>query len=567
MKSLSQDHKDLGIVYTPDVLVKYICITSIHTYILEHLDHEAKPEIDSEKKELILDGLPSEVLKGILDLLDEITILDPAVGAGYFLQVSFTVLLNIHEALIQLGIQQKSLDQIRLEILTRNLYGVDISKKAVELCLENLISLIPEESSIIDKNNINLILKEHIKIGNSLIGNTFRKGDLDSINELLAFNWDEEFPNIVPRGGFAICVGNPPWNILKPFEKEFFSVYSSDLSKYKLDKQEAKKIIDKLKTHPSINEDWIKYESSIKRQSEFYRKHYHYQSGLIQVGKETRRVSGDINLYKLFLERVYFLLQVNGVCGIILPSGIHSDAGTKGLRQLIFEENNVKSLFSFENRKGIFPSIHKSFKFDLLIFQKNNKKTTVFQSGFMLRDPKFLRKRRNEILSISWEKIKRFSPSAWSIIEFKSKFDIQIVEKMYQFPILTEMISGFSKIDFARELDVTIDSHYFNNEKQGFPIFEGKMIEQFTHEYKIPRYWIDEPNLLLKFGVGYSEFKRSRIGFRAVAASTNRRTMIAALIPSSSCCSNSIIYVKNYNKLNRPQMTPDEILYLLGIFN
>ena len=77
-------------------------------------------------------------------------------------------------------------------------------------------------------------------------------------------------------------------------------------------------------------------------------------------------------MYKLFLERSFSLLQKNGLSGLIIPSGFHNDAGTQHLRKLILEENQLIELLSFENRSGIFPLIHKSFKFDIIIFKKKN---------------------------------------------------------------------------------------------------------------------------------------------------------------------------------------------------
>ena len=171
-------------------------------------------------------------------------------------------MLNLHKILIESGVQKKAIGQIRLEIVTKNLFGVDISKKAVELCREMLISLVGEDDKSIDLHKLKSKLKLHIKKGNSLIGNTFTEEHPSSDEQLTEFNWD--FLSVLKAGGFAVCLGNPPWNILKPLEKEFFSKYNSHLTKYKLDKQEAKKIIEDLKSNPTISEDWNKYESRIK---------------------------------------------------------------------------------------------------------------------------------------------------------------------------------------------------------------------------------------------------------------------------------------------------------------
>ena len=40
-----------------------------------------------------------------------------------------------------------------------------------------------------------------------------------------AFHWPLEFPDIIQRGGFDVVLGNPPWEKLTLFEREFFSAY------------------------------------------------------------------------------------------------------------------------------------------------------------------------------------------------------------------------------------------------------------------------------------------------------------------------------------------------------
>ncbi|MCK4847529.1 MAG: hypothetical protein KAT16_00730, partial [Candidatus Heimdallarchaeota archaeon] len=245
----------------------------------------------------------------------------------------------------------------------------------------------------------------------------------------------------------------------------------------------------------------------------------------------------------------------------IIPSGIHSDAGTKGLRTLLFEQNQVKLLLAFENRLGIFPSIHKSFKFDLLIYQKNYCKTNTFQSAFMQKDTTFLIDQKAKFMKLSWQEIKEYSPSSWSILELKANQDLKIVKKMYQFPVIGESIV------FAREFDMSMDSHLFNTEKEGFPVYEGKMIHQYNHQFKDPRYWIEEKQIRKKFSISYNNFKMMRLVFRAVAASTNQRTMISTFIPQCACCGNSLIIIKKFSQKNSGQTSLKDLLFLSGVFN
>ncbi len=562
MRPLPRLHKDLGVVYTPEILVNYICKTTVHRYIIERLNDTRDPKNSLSLAIIEVEDLKNDIQREILNILSEITIIDPAVGVGYFLRSSFDVLEDLHNALIKTNIQERAITNIVEKTIVKSLFGVDISQKTVNSCIERLHKYITSRYPTINDSGLRKSLKKQIKTGNALIGNTFNKSMTSSSEEhTLNFDWNKEFPSVSHAGGFSICVGNPPWNILKPLEKEFFARYDSQLSKYGVDKQEAQLIIKNLLKDTGISSEWDNYRSDIEKQAKYFKKHYNYQSGLINVGKISKRISGDLNLYKLFLERSFLLLQTNGLSGMIIPSGIHSDAGTKGLRTLLFDQHQVLKLIAFENRQGIFPSIHKSFKFDILIYQKNYRNTVMFQSAFMKKDPSFLTDKNAEFMELSWQEIKEYSPSSWSILEFKTKKDLSIVKKMYRFPVIGDSIA------FTRELDMSMDSHLFNSEKKGLPIYEGKMIHQYNHQFKAPRYWIEEQQRKKKFSSSYNNFRAIRLVFRAVAASTNQRTMISTIIPPNSCCGNSLIIINNYSKRNSIQTTLQNLLFLAGIFN
>ncbi|MHA2318821.1 MAG: Eco57I restriction-modification methylase domain-containing protein [Candidatus Hodarchaeales archaeon] len=562
MQSLPQLKKDLGVVYSPEILVNYICQTTIHQYIIERLNDTGDLEISPPFTILEDENLESEIQDAINIILSEIKIIDPAVGVGYFLQSSFDVLEDLHNTLIKANIQERAITDIVENTIVKSLFGVDISQQSVNSCIERLHKYITSRYPTIDANRLKKTLKKQIKTGNALIGNTFNKSMTSSTEEhILSFDWDKEFPGVSHAGGFSICVGNPPWNILKPLEKEFFSQYDSQLSKYGVDKQEAQLIVINLLKDTRISSKWVNYRSEIQKQAKYFKKYYKYQSGLINFGKNSKRISGDLNLYKLFLERSFLLLQRNGISGMIIPSGIHSDAGTKGLRTLLFDHHQVLKLIAFENRQGIFPSIHKSFKFDILIYQKNYRITDIFQSAFMKKDPSFLTYRNVKLMELSWQKIKEYSPSSWSILEFKTEQDLSIVKKMYKFPVIGDSIA------FARELDMSMDSHFFNSEKKGVPIYEGKMIHQYDHLFKDPRYWIEEEQRNKKFSLSYTNFREIRLVFRAVAASTNQRTMISTLIPPNCCCGNSLIIINDFSRPNSHQTTLQDLLFLVGVFN
>ena len=564
--------KDLGKVYTPKEMSSYLCRNTIYPYILDNVNKRFGTHFEYQNDlEMIIEELNPQQLQYSLSIAKKIRILDPAVGTGHFLLEALATLENFYYYLVKKEICNWRKSQIRNWIITKNLFGVDISDSAVKKCKARLTAKINEVIKNVTNSHRPPELSLNIKRGNSLIGCISNENPIDNNLErnLGSFHWKLAFSEAFREKGFDLCLGNPPWNILKPVEKEFFAQFDPRLTKYGVDKKEAKQIIATLLQQEKIKRLWEEYKTSIRLAGIYFRSNeYTYQSDKIEGVNTKRTVSGDLNLYKLFLERIYRLTKPDGYCGVIIPSGFHTDAGTKGLRRLLFEENEVREIYCFENRKGIFPGIHRSFKFDLLIFRKTRKRTRKFRAAFMLHDPNILEKIHKLALSLKWEAIKLLSPSSWSVLEVKTEKDIAIASQMYQHPIIRSDVQGSWQIRFTRELDMSLDSNLFNSEHEGLTIFEGKMIEQHNHQFKEPRYWIKKVNILSKFGEQYREFEEHRIGFRAVAASTNRRTMIATILPRMICCGNSVIITKIVNPENGEKLIDiDDLLYLCGVFN
>jgi Alw26I/Eco31I/Esp3I family type II restriction m6 adenine DNA methyltransferase len=560
--------KDLGVIYTPREITSYLCQNTIIPYVIDLVKDFNGSQINSQGNfGSVLDRVDQHTLEDLMKEIKNIKILDPAVGTGEFLLEAFLSLKTIYDYLSFKGICNWNNYQIGEWIITQNLYGVDISQTAINACRSRLSAVLHPEG---DHNGKLPDLSGNIRCGNSLIGFLPDKTNQSkiTIDDLEAFHWNREFPRIIENKGFNICLGNPPWNVYKPLSKEFFAQYDPRLTKYGVDKKEAKQIITKILEDNHIKRQWEEYKQKIRQTGNYYRGgDYCYQSDQIHGGNGLKTISGDLNLYKLFLERIFRLMGPRAYCGVVIPSGFHTDAGTKGLRRLLFDENTVKELYSFENRKGIFPSIHKSFKFDLLIFKKSGK-TKSFKAAFMLHDSNVLNTISRSAIPIKWELNKQLSPSSWSILEFKSKMDINLAKQMYQHPPLRVKVPGSWRVRFMREFDITLDSKLFNTDQEGVTIFEGKMIEQYMNHFKKPRYWIKKENIISKYGSKYQDYNEHRLGFRAVAASTNRRTMIATIIPKGVCCGNSLIVTRIFDpQKNYRLISIADMLYLCGLFN
>jgi hypothetical protein len=358
------------------------------------------------------------------------------------------------------------------------------------------------------------------------------------IEALQPFHWGFEFDEILNRrGGFDAIITNPPWEIFKPNSKEFFQEHSDLVSKNKMTIKAFEKEQAKLLKDPEIRSLWLNYLSRFPHVSNWFRAalQFKHQSAIVNG----RKTGSDINLYKLFFEQCVNLLREGGDCGIVIPSGIYTDLGAKGLRDLLFDQNQVTGLFCFENRKEIFEGVDSRFKFVVLTFAKGGT-TRQFPAAFMRHDVADLAAFPGEMgLSLSVDLIRRLSPDSHSVMEFKSAMDIRIAEKMLKFPLLGEKIEGTWNLRLTNEFHMTNDSHLFKTEPAAgrLPLYEGKMIWQFQADYEKPRYWVEkmagrEAILGRQKDEGQAlDYQAYRLGFRDIARNTDTRTMISALIP------------------------------------
>jgi type I restriction-modification system DNA methylase subunit len=188
----SQAHrKEQGIYYTPTYIVDYI----VRNTLGELLDKTSVSDIP------------------------KIKVLDPACGSGSFLIKAFDV---ICEAYMKKTKSSKATFEQKKSILQNNLYGVDLDPKAVEIAQLNLLLKAAEKGKSLP------VLENNIKCGNSLI-------DDESVAPGRAFKWEEQFPEIMKRGGFDVVVGNPPYGAEFTIEEKKFFNKSYQVSEYQLD--------------------------------------------------------------------------------------------------------------------------------------------------------------------------------------------------------------------------------------------------------------------------------------------------------------------------------------------
>ncbi len=382
------------------------------------------------------------------------------------------------------------------------------------------------------------------------------------INALEPFHWGYHFDKVFAHGGFDAIITNPPWEIFKPQAKEFFAKYSDLVTKNKMDIKTFEKEQKKLLQNPEIAQAWNEYQSQFPHVSAYFRSAEDYINQISIVNG--KKAGTDINFYKLFLERCYHLLRQGGECGIVIPSGIYTDLGTKQLREMLFSQTQITGLFCFENRQAIFEGVHRSFKFVVLTFEKGGS-TASFPVRFMRHEVTELANfPAPDDIRLDVELIRKLSPDSLSIMEFKQPIDIAIAQKMLQFPLLGETIEGKWNLKLTREFDMTNDSHLFKTEPAPgrLPLYEGKMIHQFTHRWGQPKYWLDEidvRNKLIKNGEADTgqilAYQMYKLGFRDIARNTDQRTAIITMLPKGVCCNHKLPTVIIYDSAQKYSYT------------
>ena len=303
-------------------------------------------------------------------------------------------------------------------------------------------------------------------------------------------HWKIEFPEIFKRDlGFDCILGNPPWDRVKLQEKEYFAQRVPEIAEAPNKSIRDKKI--------KALESGTPYEQTIYK--EFVAAHHDAEaiSNFVH-GKDFPDCRfpltgvGDVNLYPLFSELFLTLRSVYGTAGFVVPSGIASDAGTKDYFEKISTEGMLKSLFDFENSEGIFPNVHRSFKFCLLTLAP---KEGLSDFAFFLHNMHELEDERRHFV-MTPEEFDLLNPNTHTCPVFRSKKDAELTKKMYaKAGVLLKESDEENGDPWKVELKTTLyhmanDSKLFSMKpgkdykgRDLLPLYEAKMMHQYDHRW------------------------------------------------------------------------------------
>jgi hypothetical protein len=383
------------------------------------------------------------------------------------------------------------------------------------------------------------------------------------------FHWHIEFPAVFgPAGksGFDVTLGNPPWERIQLEKKEFFATRSVLIAEASSKKRDAY-LRDLEISNPDLFKEWqnaLAYDAGCT--------HLIKDSGLFPLSSK-----GNLNTFALFTELCARTARRNGNVGLLVPSGLITEASHQHLFRSLMQSQRLALVLDFENNENLFPNVHRSYRFSLITLVGRKQAKTCF--SFFLREPKDATDPERKIL-LDYQDIAQINPNSITCPPVSSRSDMALLLKAHRRAgIFVSEDSSTSTsgnpwlADSKQMLNATHDRDCFFLADQTFQLdemcatrvdkdgtslirlYEGKMIQQFDHRLSsyvnrsldstesettndaqhcdpnfiaVPRYWVP----LSKVKSLVPQQNRGWIlTFRAVTRATDRRTAIASFVP------------------------------------
>ncbi len=317
------------------------------------------------------------------------------------------------------------------------------------------------------------------RLGGGQIHGQLEAAAVDAAMEARAFHWPLAFPEVmIGRGGFDVVLGNPPWERIKLQEQEFFASRDSDIATAPNADARTARINALAKAEPgSPARQLHEAFSTAKRVAEASSVFFSAPKDQDPTKMDPARVSparrypwtgrGDVNTYALFAEHFLNLTNPRGGAGVIVPTGIATDATTAPFFGHLVGSRRLAGLVDFENSLPLFPGVHRSYKFALLTLGAD-----VAEAGFafFLTDPAQLDDPHRRF-TLSPAQIAAINPNTKTAPVFRARRDADLTAQIYaRVPVLIDEAKGAAGnpwgVSFMAMFHMSNDSGLFRTTEQ-----------------------------------------------------------------------------------------------------
>ena len=402
-------------------------------------------------------------------------------------------------------------------------------------------------------------------------------------------HWQLAFPEIwrgwdqdVLDGGFDAVIGNPPWDRIKLEQVEWWAARDPWVAMSASADTRRKRIAERRKESSPLVAQFEDAQQLAVQYSDLIRRSGDY----LLLSK------GDINIYRLFVERAQQLVKPDGMIGLLTPSGIYGDLYASAFFQSLSTTGRISGIYDFENRRSKnphaetarwFDDVDSRFKFCAMISGGAERQFDEAHCGFFLHgkgdldDPE-------RLFPLTPLNFKLVNPNTGTSPILQHRRDAEIVLGIYeQHPVLNDhndlessffpqsQLSMFhmtnnSDLFRTREqlnemkayqvVEGDIDNRYMVGQDRWLPLYQGRMIHQFDHranEIGLNAENVNNPYVSIEvtntqkedsrfyprtqYWVSENEVLKKTghrfdwaVAFRDIARGTDERTMIASVV-------------------------------------
>ncbi|MDE7203549.1 MAG: hypothetical protein K2O91_17025 [Lachnospiraceae bacterium] len=404
-----------------------------------------------------------------------------------------------------------------------------------------------------------------VLLGNPLLGGKNAVNCIEKFNLAMYGRYYNAGMGLDIDTKYDIIIGNPPWEKIRFEEKKFLSHYfDTDVIETKQNRENALK---------SVSE-------SNRLFYNFMQKDYETVKKQIKTDKFFESTNcGELNTYALFTEYAVNMLDKDGIVGLIVKSSLLKMPVYSSFMKMVTTSKKLSEIYMFVNRNRLF-NIDSREEFSVIYLKEKNNE----QMKIAVNLDEYTDFHNKEKISLSKDMIDLLNPDTGMLPNVHNNRELEFLCRIYS----KNKVFGeeYRDCHFGRLVHLTNHSRdIVKDARDGFlPVYEGKFIELYTgkyatfkgmtflekykskaaarqidnidgEEYPESRYFINQ-NAWYTISKNFSS--QYIVAWRSLTSATNRRTMLATILPLlPTCQSIQMLQVNDFKHM----------LHILTLFN